>query len=77
MVGYGGKIDLPTIDMVTSEKTIVGNLVGTYPELVELMSLADRGLVELHTREYRLSEANAALHDLHNGRINGRAVLIP
>ena len=75
--GYGGKIDLPTIDMVTSEKTIVGNLVGTYPELVELMSLADRGLVELHTREYRLSEANAALHDLHNGRINGRAVLIP
>ena len=44
---------LPTIDMVTSEKTIVGNLVGTYPELVELMALADRGLVELHTREYR------------------------
>ena len=77
VVGYGGKIDLPTIDMVTSEKTIVGNLVGTYPELVELMALADRGLVKLHTREYRLSAANEALHDLHNGRINGRAVLIP
>ena len=77
VVGYGGKIDLPTIDMVTSEKTIVGNLVGTYAELVELMALADRGLVNLHTREYRLAEANSALHDLHNGRINGRAVLIP
>ena len=77
IVGYGGKIDLPTIDMITSEKTIVGNLVGTYPELVELMALADRGLVNLATKEYRLSQANQALHDLHHGQIKGRAVLIP
>lgn len=77
VVGYGGKIDIPTIDMITSEKTIVGNLVGTYAELVELMALADRGRVTLHTREYKLSQANDALHDLHDGRINGRAVLVP
>lgn len=77
IVGYGGKIELPTIDMITSEKTIVGNLVGTYPELVELMALADRGKVNLATREYRLSEANQALHDLHHGKVKGRAVLIP
>jgi NAD+-dependent secondary alcohol dehydrogenase Adh1 len=77
IVGYGGKIDIPTIDMITTEKTIVGNLVGTYAELVELMALADRGLVKLHTREYRLSQANEALHDLHHGKIHGRAVLVP
>ena len=77
IVGYGGKIDIPTIDMITTEKTIVGNLVGTYAELVELMALADRGLVNLHTKEYRLSGANDALHDLHHGKIHGRAVLIP
>ncbi len=77
VVGYGGRIELPTIDMVTSEKTIVGNLVGTYPELVELMALADRGLVNLATREYRLADANQALKDLHHGKIKGRAVLIP
>nr|WP_294556405.1 NAD(P)-dependent alcohol dehydrogenase [uncultured Rhodopila sp.] len=77
IVGYGGKIDLPTIDMITTEKTIVGNLVGTYPELVELMALADRGLVTLSTKEYRLSEANQALLDLHHGKIKGRAVLVP
>ena len=77
IVGYGGRINIPTIDMITSEKTIVGNLVGTYPELVELMALADRGLVELKTREYPLSAANDALHDLHNGNVQGRAVLIP
>jgi len=77
IVGYGGKIDLPTLDMITSEKSIVGTLVGTYPELIELMALADRGLVNLATREYRLADANQALHDLHHGRVKGRAVLIP
>ena len=77
IVGYGGKIELPTIDMITSEKTIVGNLVGTYPELVELMALADRGRVNLATREYRLVQANEALKDLHHGKVRGRAVLVP
>ena len=77
IVGYGGKIELPTLDMITSEKTIVGNLVGTYPELVELMALADRGRVNLATREYRLVQANEALKDLHHGKIRGRAVLVP
>ena len=61
IVGYGGKIDIPTIDMITSEKTIVGNLVGTYAELVELMALADRGLVKLHTREYKLERSQRRL----------------
>jgi NAD+-dependent secondary alcohol dehydrogenase Adh1 len=55
----------------------VGNLVGTYPDLVELMALADRGKVTLATKEYRLSDANSALHDLVAGKIKGRAVLIP
>ena len=35
------------------------------------------GLVNLHTKEYRLAQANDALHDLHHGKIHGRAVLIP
>jgi NAD+-dependent secondary alcohol dehydrogenase Adh1 len=77
IVGYGGKVEIPTMDMIVSEKTIVGNLVGTYPDLVELMALADRGLVHLATKEYRLSEANQALHDLNKGKVKGRAVLIP
>jgi NAD+-dependent secondary alcohol dehydrogenase Adh1 len=77
VVGYGGKVEIPTMDLIVSEKSIIGNLVGTYPDLVELMALADRGLLKLATMEYRLSEANAALHDLKNGKVKGRAVLIP
>ena len=41
------------------------------------MALADRGRVNLATREYRLEQANDALPDLHHGKIKGRAVLIP
>jgi len=77
IVGYGGKLEIPTIDMITSEKRIIGNLVGTYPELVELMALADQGKVELSTAEYSLADANRALLDLHHGKIHGRAVLVP
>jgi NAD+-dependent secondary alcohol dehydrogenase Adh1 len=77
IVGYGEDVRIPTVDMVITERNIIGNLVGTWAELVELMALADRGLIELTTKEYKLSEANAALHDLHHGKIHGRAVLIP
>ena len=68
---------VPTVDLIITERNIIGNLVGTWAELNELMALADRGLVELHTMHYKLSDANQALKDLHHGKIKGRAVLIP
>lgn len=77
VVGYGEDIRIPTVDMVITEKNIIGNLVGTWAELVELMALADRGLVNLTTVEYSLADANQALQDLNAGKIHGRAVLIP
>jgi NAD+-dependent secondary alcohol dehydrogenase Adh1 len=77
VVGYGGRLEIPTIDLITTEKTIVGNLVGTYPELLELMTLAERGKVCLATSEYPLRDANRALKDLQHGRVMGRAVLVP
>ncbi len=77
IVGYGGEIRISAIDMITTERRIIGNLVGNYAELVELMELANRGKVNLATKQYRLNEANQALHDLNNGTVKGRAVLIP
>jgi len=77
VVGYGGTINVPTIDMVFGEKSIIGNLVGTYTELQELMSLAARGKVRLATRQYRLDQVNQAIDDLRGLRIEGRGVLVP
>ena len=77
IVGYGEDIKIPAVDMIITERNIIGNLVGTWAELTELMALADRGLVELAVQEYRLDDANRALRDLNEGKVKGRAVLIP
>jgi NAD+-dependent secondary alcohol dehydrogenase Adh1 len=77
VIGYGENINVPTVNMVVGEKSIVGNLVGTWADLNELMSLAGRGLVTLATKEYSLADANTALHDLAAGKVKGRAILIP
>jgi NAD+-dependent secondary alcohol dehydrogenase Adh1 len=77
IIGYGGTIQIPAIDMIFSEKNIIGNLVGTYADLMELMTLAGEGKVHLATTFYPLDEINQAISDLHHGRIKGRAVLIP
>lgn len=77
IIGYGGIIQVPAIDMIFSEKNIIGNLVGSYADLTELMTLAGEGRVRLATAFYPLDEINQAIADLHHGRIKGRAVLIP
>ena len=46
-------------------------------ELYELMELANKGLVKLSMKEYKLDDANKALHDLNEGKVKGRAVLVP
>ncbi len=77
IVGYGEEIRIPAIDMISTERNIIGNLVGTWADLTELMELAKKGLVKLATNEYPLADANQALRDLRDGKIRGRAVLIP
>ena len=77
IVGYGENINIPTVDLIFTERNIIGNLVGTWADLNELMSLADRGLVHLATVEYALKDANKALQDLNAGKIKGRAILVP
>lgn len=77
LVGYGGELSISTLELVLSQKTIVGILGGSLAELRELITMVDRGLVTLTTREYSLSEANQALRHLIEGRNSGRSVLIP
>ena len=77
VVGYGENIDVPTIDIISSEINIVGNLVGSYNDLVELMALAAQEKVTLHTAKYALEDFQSALDDLDAGRVRGRAILVP
>ena len=77
IIGYGGQLQIPTLDFVGGEKNVIGNIVGTFNDLAELMVLAQAGKVTLHTKQYPLDAALDALDDLDNGRIRGRAILVP
>jgi NAD+-dependent secondary alcohol dehydrogenase Adh1 len=76
VIGYGGALDVPTIEFVSREINVVGNLVGSYNDLDDLMTLAAMGSVHLSTKKYPLTDALTALDDLDHGRIpGGRAIL--
>ena len=77
VIGYGGTLTIPTLDVISTERNIVGNIVGTYNELAELMVLAQSGRVTLHTSTYPLDAAVEALADLDAGNVRGRAILVP
>jgi NAD+-dependent secondary alcohol dehydrogenase Adh1 len=77
VIGYGGTLHITTLDIISTERNIIGNIVGTYNDLAELMALAQAGKVTLHTKAYPLDAAPDALADLDAGRVRGRAILVP
>lgn len=77
VIGYGENVDVPTIDVISREISFVGNLVGSYNDLAELMTLTKQGKVTLHTTTYPLDAVNDAMADLDGGRLQGRAILVP
>jgi len=77
VVGYGENINIPTIDIISSEINFIGNLVGSYNDLAELMVLAAQGKVVLHTTKYKLDDFQKAIDDLTAGKVRGRAILVP
>jgi len=77
VIGAEGSVTTTMLDLIENEKHIEGIYVGTYSELQEVTHLALSGRVRPHIQKYDLEDANQALHDLLNGKISGRAVLIP
>ncbi|MFB6112725.1 MAG: NAD(P)-dependent alcohol dehydrogenase [Halodesulfurarchaeum sp.] len=77
VIGYGGDVHRPAQDLVNGEFSYRGNLVGTYTELQELVSLVEQGEVELETSEFDLAEINTVAERLEHNEIEGRAVIRP
>jgi NAD+-dependent secondary alcohol dehydrogenase Adh1 len=76
VIGYGENINVPTIDIISREINFIGNLVGSYNDLAELMTLTAQGKVHLHTSTYPLEAVNDAMADLDGGRLQGRGILV-
>lgn len=77
VIGYGGHVHEPAQALVNGEFSFVGNIVGRYAELQELVALVEQGDVELHTSRYDLGDVNAVAERLERGEIDGRAVITP
>lgn len=77
VIGYGENVEVPTIDIISREINFIGNLVGSYNDLAELMTLTAQGNVSLHTTAYPLDAVNEAMADLEGGRLRGRGILEP
>ncbi|MFC9978366.1 NAD(P)-dependent alcohol dehydrogenase [Gordonia sp. NPDC127522] len=78
MVGYGGKLEVEILTQaIFPETSFVGNVGGSYNEMVELTALVARGVVEFTTTTYPLNRINDALRALDSGQLRGRGVLIP
>jgi propanol-preferring alcohol dehydrogenase len=73
----GTQIKTPLFPLVRREYSIQGSFWGNYNELREVIELAKKGLIRHHVEKFRLSEANDAINRLREGKVLGRAVLIP
>ncbi|HEX7626472.1 MAG TPA: hypothetical protein VF379_05395, partial [Gaiellaceae bacterium] len=70
-------ISIPSGALVVNEHSVVGNLVGTWIDLYELLQLHAAGKVTLKTETHPLESVNEVLDKLHDGEVTGRAVLVP
>lgn len=50
---------------------------GSRTELMEVVELAKRGAIAIHTERYSLEQATEAYENLHAGKVRGRAVIVP
>ena len=76
LMGGDLTLALPVIPM--RPLTLQGSYVGTLQELQELVNLVQRtGMQAIPVQTRPLAEANAAMQDLHHGRVVGRTVLVP
>lgn len=72
----GGQIPLSFFSQ-PYEVSIATTYWGSRPELAELLTLAASGQISTERTVYSLDDGVQAYRDLHDGRVVGRAVLVP
>ena len=75
---FGGELKLNLIAMPTRSYKLIGSYTGSINDLIELVSLAKRGIIKpVISNRFRLDEATKALRMLKEGKILGRCVINP
>jgi propanol-preferring alcohol dehydrogenase len=75
---FGGELRLNLVTMPTRAYRLIGSYTGSLKDLIELVSLARRGIIKpVVSNRFRLEQATEALQMLKNGKIVGRGVINP
>ena len=75
---FGGELKLSLVSMPTRAYRLIGSYTGTLNDMVELVSLAGRGVIKpIVSNRFKLDQATEALTMLKDGKIIGRGVINP
>ena len=75
---FGGELKLGLVSMPTRAYNLIGSYTGSLSDLIELVSLAKRGVIKpIISHHFKLSQATQALQMLKDGNILGRGVINP
>ncbi|MEV7527183.1 NAD(P)-dependent alcohol dehydrogenase [Agrococcus sediminis] len=77
VVGAGGGTAKVGLLAAPYDVEVRTSLWGTRASLLELVEMAHRGEIRIETRSYPLADALQAYADLHDGKVRGRAVVVP
>ena len=77
IVGLGGGTLPLSFFALPYEVSVQTTYWGSRPELIEVLDLASRGLVHPRMSSYPLAAAVDVYHQLAEGKISGRAVIVP
>lgn len=75
---FGGELKLNLVTMPSRAYKIIGSYTGNIMDLIELVSLAKRGVIRpVISNRFKLNQATEALKMLKEGKILGRGVINP
>ncbi|MYX75799.1 NAD(P)-dependent alcohol dehydrogenase [Streptomyces sp. SID3915] len=77
IVGIGGGTLPVGFGVLPFSTSVSAPYWGARRELAEVIELAHAGAVDVHVETYSIDEAPLAYERLHDGKINGRAVILP
>jgi propanol-preferring alcohol dehydrogenase len=77
IVGLGGGTLPVNFRSPRQECSVASPYWGSIPELMEVISLAQAGKIKMLVEHFPLERASEAYHLLHDGKIQGRAVMLP
>jgi alcohol dehydrogenase, propanol-preferring len=75
---FGGELKLSLVTMPTRAYRLIGSYTGTLNDMIELVSLAKRGIIKpVVSNRFKLNQTTEALTMLKDGKILGRGVINP